>query len=427
MQKLHFAIKTSLALVLAYIIPFAMGWSQANTAVITIILIASAGNVSDSVTKGAIRVLGTVLGSIIGLGLIALFPQERMFYLISLSIVLMILIYLYYTYQGDSTVFMLSAMTIMMMFVNGPENAFLYGIDKTYMTIFGILIYTFIGIFLWPNKAKPGTINDAPKGRMFIWLDPEYFKATLQLMCVYWFSVAFWIYFNPPAGFLVVTLATLIGLLTMFSPLKPTILMILFTAGFSFSTLMYVAVLPHLIYGWELALFVFMYGFIGFYFIKPQISIFFLLGLFVLNITNEMHYNFDTFLLTLLIFYMFLIILMFFHNFPFSARPEHLFGLMKERFVKHTQALQEIQKKENKNFLDRLREQHHATQLKQTVQKMQIWHKKIDTSYFHKNSSESLLAFAQNCMAYIKQETTLQNCYNSMNTIDWNNLKMAKF
>ena len=428
MEKLKFAIKVSLSLMLAYMIPIAMGWNQPNTAAMTVMLIASAGGVSDSLSKGMLRIIGTISGAILGMTLIALFPQERMIYLLSMSILISIITYLYYAYQGDSTAFMLSAVMIMVIFLNGPENAFLYGIDRTYMTLFGILVYTTVGIFLWPVPESLKTLNDAPKGRMFIWLDPEYFKATLQLFVIFWVSVAYWIYFNPPAGFLVVMLATLLGMLTTFSPLKPSILVVLFTIGFIFATVMYVFVLPHLVYGWQLALFIFIYTFIGFYVINQKLTIFFLLGMFILGIGNEMNYNFAIFLTTLLAFYMFLIILMLFYNFPFSARPEHLFSLMKERFIKHTTAIERLKNKEQKlSWFQKMQEAYHQEHLKITTAKMQLWGSKIDTSYFKQNTSENIMAFSKVCEAYRHAQTNLKTCYNVMEQIDWQNLKVNRF
>ncbi|SFV62412.1 hypothetical protein MNB_SM-4-1775 [hydrothermal vent metagenome] len=427
-SKLRFAIKVSLSLTLSYVIPMAMGWAQPNTAAMTVMLIASAGAVSDGVSKGMIRVIGTVIGAIIGMILIALFPQERMIYLISMSLIVSMLSYLYYAYQGDSTVLMLSAMMVMMLFLNGVEDAFLYGVDRTYMTLFGILMYTFVGVFLWPVKPEKETLNDAPKGRMFVWLDPEYFKATLQLFLVFWFSVAFWIYFNPPAGFLVVMLATLLGLLTAFSPLKPSLLILLFSIGFAFAALMYTAVLPSLVYAWQLALFIFTYTFIAFYLINPKITIFFLIGMFTLGISNEMAYNFDVFLMTLLAFYMFLIILMFFYNFPFSSRPEHLFSLMKERFIKHSEALVVLEKDtKNRSFLDKFIYAYHTQQLKSSIIKMQLWGSKVDTKHFWQNTPEHIEAFSSSCLAYLKQETKLSNCYERMEKINWQCLKVNRF
>ena len=167
-NKLKFALKVSISLTLAYLIPMAMAWSQPSTAAITIMLIASAGGVGESVSKGFLRVLGTILGGVIGLTLISLFPQERLEYLIALSLVLSIFIYMYYAYQGDGSVFMLGGMTMMMMFLHGAEDAFLYGVDRTYMTVFGIVIYTVVSVFVFPiklqksEKSKENFINTKP-------------------------------------------------------------------------------------------------------------------------------------------------------------------------------------------------------------------------------------------------------------------------
>jgi len=427
-DHLKFAIKVSLSLTMAYIIPMAMGWEQASTAAVTIMLIASAGGVSNSINKGLIRVVGTVIGAVLGMILIALFPQERIIYLGSMSLFIALFTYLYYAYQGDSTVFLLSSMMIMMIFANGVDDAFIYGIDRTFMTLFGILIYTAVGVFLWPVKEKKDTINDAPKGRMFIWLDPEYFKATIQLFCVFCFSIAFWIYFNPPAGFYVVILATLLGLITTFSPIKPSLLIILFTFGFIFATFSYIFILPNLVYGWELALFIFIYTFIAFYIINQKLTIFFLMGMFTLDIENVMNYNFDVFLMTLLVFYMFLIILMLFYHFPFSSRPEHLFTLMKERFLKHSSALIKLQESDSKRSLfDKIGEIYHSEHLRITIDKMKLWGSKIDTKYFNKNSPEAIMAFSSECEKYLHNTTDIQNCYTYMKKIDWENLKMNRF
>ena len=159
-EKFKFAVKTSLAMALAYLIPFSQGWAQAQTAAITIMLIAVAGPVSESVSKGFKRVIGTVIGAIIGMTLIALFPQERLLYLISLSIFVSIALYLTRAYKGDNTVFMLMAVTMMMVFKSGEvDDVFLYGIDRTFMTIFGIALYTLISIFIWPVKSKDNTLD----------------------------------------------------------------------------------------------------------------------------------------------------------------------------------------------------------------------------------------------------------------------------
>ena len=157
-EKTKFAIKTALSLTLAYMLPMAMGWPQPQTAAITVMLIAATGLVSDSLQKGVLRVMGTVLGAVIGLSLIALFPQDRMLYLFAVSIAVSILLYLYNAYQGDSTMFMLAAVVTLMVFNGGDaDGAFLYGVDRTLLTAFGVLVYTLVASFLWPVKIQNDT------------------------------------------------------------------------------------------------------------------------------------------------------------------------------------------------------------------------------------------------------------------------------
>jgi len=401
-------------------VPMAFGWSQPSTAAMTVMLIASASGLNESISKGVIRTIGTIIGAIVGLTLIAIFPQERVLYLLSLSIILALIIYFYYAYRGDSSVFLLAAMVIMMIFLHGPQNAFLYGVDRTYMTLFGIVVYTFVGIFLWPQKKEE--LNEAesienfetPEHKSsFIFLDPDNFKATLQLLAVFWSSTLFWIYFNPPGGFLLVILATLLGLFTTFSPLKPTLLMTLLSFGFLFATAMYVFVLPNLVYAWQLALFIFIYTFIAFYFLPPKTTIFFLIGMFLLGIDNTMQYNFALFLNILLVFYLFLIILMLFHNFPFSTQPEHLYLKLKERFFKHLESLENAQTTRAKR--------HHNFHLHLIVKKMQALSKRV--------ASQELDKFSKACEEFLKKSDKEKKSIilNLNQSINWSHLEAEKF
>ncbi len=580
-EKFKFAVKTSLAMMLAYLIPFSQGWAQAQTAVITIMLIAVVGPVGDSVSKGLYRVIGTIIGAIVGMTLIALFPQDRELYLVALSLCVTFTLYLTRAYKGDNTIFMLTAVTMMMVFQNGKvDDVFLYGVDKTFMTIFGIALYTFIGVFLWPVRTKDETLSvlsslleaqsslykhrddkeetrqsdlesiqtkekhlersvvaarseeealsleqkntlllnakeinellilltyhdKADRGHpdthyianytqvdheigilfhalkeafqtgksieipekweaaiqkqnirelshidraaltatilemgklheslrqmaikfnavnspyptsftltkranpsKFNWFDPEDLKGTLITFIVFWITTLFWIWINPPAGFLVVTLATALSVITTFSPVKPSLLIIVFTFSFLFATAMYILVLPHVIYSWELALFVFTYAFTGFYFIKPMISIFFLLGMAVLGLSNPMVYNFNLFLLILFVFYLFLFVLLLFYYIPFSTKPEVLFMMLKKRFF--TLSADLLQKsnrlvKQKGTRRERMAAGYSEKQLFNTVKKMQLWASKIDTEYFETIEKKTLLSFTKNCETF---------------------------
>ncbi len=587
-DKVKFSIKVSISIALAYLIPLSQGWTQPQTAVITIIIIASASSVVESITKGMNRVIGTIIGAIIGMILISIFPQDRELYLLLLSLFVITTLYLARSFKGDMTIFLISAVTMMMVFKNGEvDGVFAYGVDRTYMTIIGIVIYTFVGIFLWPVKAKDDVIGyistlldmqsdlyqqrDAKKedrqivykkligheqlfaeivvnsndmseeiclnkkqwntlirssksinetltllsqhdkehfadnyakyidnyhsadeeilklfeaitlawtkdkeitipkewkprcqierlkelshidrasltstilemkklhkklrelaeklnamtsylpttfaldnravNSSFLWFDIEDMKGTLVSFLVFWFATLIWIFVNPPAGFLLVTLSTILSLQTTYSPVKPSILIIVFSFSFVFATLMYVSVLPNLYYSWELGLFLFVYSFIGFHLINPKLSLFFLLGIIILGIDNTMNYNFNTFLMTLFVFYFFLFILLLFYYIPFSTKPEHLFLTMKQRFFKLSWNL--LQKNNNiachkEAFGDGLAAKYSEIHLMSTVKKMQLWGKQIDMNYFDTVDQEVLFKFTKECesFAYLLQ------------------------
>ena len=557
---------------LAYLIPLSQGWTQAYTAALTVMLIAAMGSVGESVAKGVMRVLGTIIGAIIGMTLIAIFPQDRVFFLISLSIIVAIPLYLVRAYKGDPSIFMLTAITMMMVFKNGEvDDVFIFGLDKTYMTIFGIMVYTVVGVFLWPVNIEDTTTQNAlklsevqsklflernasreerekslalllekesslekstmdrgstsidmqqwhsmiynykninaclallslhdkeayadnldlyipnckvledeitllfkeialswenqqeisipeeivpeyqtdkikdlshleraslvstvqdmkklhevlrrlaiklnrihsplptffesekiPENKRFLWGDVEHLKGALVTFLIFWAATFFWVQFNPSGGFMVVALATGLSVLTTFTPIKPSMLIIVFTLSFIFAAFMYVAVLPHLHYGWELGLFIFVYSFISFHMVDPKMTIFFLLGLFTLNIMNTMYYDFGIFLLVLLVFYMFLVLLHIFYYIPFSTKPEHLFANMKNRFFKLSQEMLcggGKQEEGKRSWLGMLRANYSEAHLMSTVKKMQLWASKIDIKYFDAIDKEKLLAF----------------------------------
>ncbi len=579
-NKMKFAIKASASLVLVYLIGFAQGWSNITTAATTVMLIAAVGSLENAVMNGLLRVLGSIIGAIIGMVLIALFPQERFLYLLVLSLAVTFVFHLTRTYKGDMTVFMLTGMTMMMMFQNGnTDNVFLYGIDKAFMTLFGIAVYTLVGILIWPVSGKktefeyaqylaealknryeqrladnatqnrlhnealkaqeqllksipqiPGTMeenfsptqwrsllrdfkrldtllsllptagelaelpkpvsyylkeyeavrsqidmlfdaiikgwqhkalidipqkaelsvnfeaakdltqlqratlgslaletkklhallshianklnalhrpepthfsNDIPvKSHAFDLLDPEHLKASIITFLIFWTAVACWILFNPPGGFMIVVLATGLSIITAFTPVKPSLLIIIFTLSFLFAAAAYVGVLPHLSHATELALFLFVYGFIGFYFLPTQVSIFFLLGLVTMNIANQMYYAFDIFLLVLTMFYAFLALLLLFYYMPFSTKPERLFLLLNERFIRQSLQLTQYHFalfKGKERFWQTIAARYNKHYLLNTVEKMRLWAGQIDTGYFNDIEKEALLSYVRNC------------------------------
>jgi uncharacterized membrane protein YgaE (UPF0421/DUF939 family) len=572
-DKIKFAIKTSLSLTLAYMIPMALGWPQPQTAAITVMLIAATGALSESLQKGVLRVIGTLAGAAIGLTLIALFPQDRMLYLAALSVVIPVILYLYSAYRGDNTVFMLTLVVTLMVFNGGDaEGAFIYGIDRTLLTITGVLVYSVVGSFLWPIKVEAnteklaatvaaafarantqllappqeqspednpgadiisslealrnqyrsaggdnataqafqaewntilacyeqienillpalkvpqddvalfnqginnyrdmcdnvstlfsqlqrgwdagashtvpekisadmnyaalaqhshlevaavvsrasilaalqnwliqalGALNSLKGGRgkfermtpttnpAFIWFDRESLKTALRGVLTFWLASYIWIMFNPPGGFMFVTLCTMLVPLVSFTPANPKLLIILFTVSFAFALPAYVFLLPAMSHWLELAAFLFAYAFIGFALLPGPVTIFFLLGMFVLGIQNTMFYHFGVILLIVLMMYMVCALLIITVSFPFTSKAQLLYVDFRRRFFHHcAKVLHSNPLAPGAGLRQRL---FTAGAL---ASKQEMWGAKIDTSAFPANTPEGIQGFNHNC------------------------------
>ncbi|CAE6952509.1 hypothetical protein ACOMICROBIO_FLGHMIGD_03201 [Vibrio sp. B1FLJ16] len=607
-DKIKFAIKVSLSLTLAFLIPFAMGWPQASTAATTVMLIASTGSRRESLASGTLRVLGTLAGAVIGLLLVGLFAQDRFLYMLSVSLVVSFIFYFRNAYQQDPTLLMLTGvMTLMMSNGGDAEGAFLYGIDRAYMTVFGVVVYTLVGTFLFPvkteqnlrqlieklnqtqqalfvailqasgnshtdqdqgqeqeqemntsdsaeepeSKATQLTIDELteemfaaqnsleqrfatvsvecsdvsayikewrlavhlskqitqqlsvavhshfdlqddrkcisnfdetiaeveqlfqicqqiwdnrenvyrakefkvdydqesldsaphltkgsvitlgyllesmhqnlsrlaesiscidsvtnnvsfdielpkPKGK-FLWWDSENFKTAVKTFVTYWVAGLIWIYFNPPGGYSFVIFSTIFMSLLSFLPVHPIMLLVLFTFGFLFAVPSYVFILPQLDLGIELGLFIFIYTFIGFYLFNGPITIFYMIGLFVLGLNNQMFYHFGIMMTIMTLFYMVVFMIIFSHYFPFNSRPEHLFLTIKERYFRHTRELFATYQKQSDSVFTSLKRALHLVTLNVSAKKMKVWGSKINHKYFDQTAPEAISAFSKSC------------------------------
>ncbi|WP_394256187.1 FUSC family protein [Vibrio harveyi] len=601
-EKIKFATKVALSLTLAYLIPFAMGWPQASTAATTVMLIASTGSRRESLAKGTLRVLGTLVGAVIGLLLVGMFAQDRLLYMLSVSVVVSFIFYFRNAYQKDPTLLALTGVMVLMMSNGGDaEGAFMYGVDRAYMTIFGVVLYTLVGTFLWPTKTEQNlrqlieqlnqaqqalfnailqnfeqetalqqdvvtnveaTENDeapsptidellekvfaaqnaleqrfatvsvecsdvsaymkewqlavhfnkqitqelsvaahshfshqqdrscinnfdqatqeiqqlfkisqemwANKGAAyraqelnieynqaaladashlvkgsaltlghllklmhqslsrlaesiscidsvtnnvsfkqelpkqkskFLWWDAENFKTAVKTFTTYWVAGLIWIYFNPPGGYSFVTFSTIFMSLLSFVPVHPFMLLILFTFGFLFAVPSYVFIVPGLELGAELGLFIFIYTFIGFYLFKGPVTIFYMIGLFVLGLDNNMTYHFGILMTIMTLFYMVVFMIIFAHYFPFSSRPEHLFLTLKERYFRHVGDLFASYHQQSESSFKKLKRSLHLVTLNVSSKKLMVWGSKINHKLFDKTPPEAIGAFSKSCNA----------------------------
>jgi hypothetical protein len=504
-----------------------------------------------------------------------------MLYLFCVSLLVAFLLYLYNAYQGDSTVFMLAAVVVMMVFNGGnADGAFLFGVDRTLLTAFGVIVYTVVASLLWPVKVQDNTRslaaavstshadvfaqlissdtlevnpveelltkneqfqshfvsvrNDAEKivsyqaewdaiascfenldeilvpalqtrklargeytkhilnyhsvleniasmleeiqanwsgqteqlqlkiikldynvsslqgeshinvaavvsradlliklqdsllqlwrasnsllfdksgftaaeefrGKSsFIWLDRENFKTAIRVFVSFWIATAIWIQFNPPGGFMFVTLSTALVVLVSYTPIPPKLLYILFTLGFLLAVPAYIFLLPQMHHWAQLAAFIFTYAFIGFYVFAGPISIFFLLGLMTLGIQNTMNYNFDVILILILLFYMVCTSLVVSVHFPFTSKPQLLYISFRRRFFNTCEKMIAQGSSGGHYGKYKLLEMRLTTATALSA-KMRQWGAMIDSSYFPANPAEKISSFNLACTVLLEQ------------------------
>ncbi|MDH4007212.1 MAG: FUSC family protein [Desulfuromonadales bacterium] len=147
--------KVALAIVIAYGIALSMNWANPYWAGFAVAFV-SLATVGQSFNKAAMRMFGTLVGAVVALTLIALFPQERWMFMLSLSV-----------YVGFCTYMMcgtkqqyfwnVSGFVCVLICMSGgadPVNAFETAILRTEETGLGILVYSLVSILLWPTSSR---------------------------------------------------------------------------------------------------------------------------------------------------------------------------------------------------------------------------------------------------------------------------------
>jgi len=149
--------KTALAMVIAYAIALQMDWDNPHWAGFAVAFV-GLSTVGQSFNKAAMRMFGTLAAAFFALTLIALFPQDRWLFMLSLSI-----------YVGFCTYMMSGAKLQYFWNVCGfvcviicmgagadPVNAFQTAVVRSKETGLGVLVYTLVSMLLWPISSRSG-------------------------------------------------------------------------------------------------------------------------------------------------------------------------------------------------------------------------------------------------------------------------------
>src|SRR5499427_9758594 len=154
-DRVRAAIKTALAMVIAYGIALSMDWSHPYWAGFSVAF-CTLSTVDESINKGLLRLAGTLVGSFAALTLIALFPQDRWSFLASMSLFTGFCTFMmpgtprwYFWYVAGFSVPLLAFAGG----ANGP-NDFQTVILRTEETALGIMCYSLVWLLIWPTTTR---------------------------------------------------------------------------------------------------------------------------------------------------------------------------------------------------------------------------------------------------------------------------------
>src|SRR5262245_56252870 len=149
------AVKTALAMVLAYGVALSMDWDNAYWAGFSVAF-CSLSTLGESLNKGLLRLSGTFLGMVVTLSLIALFPQDRWLFLICMSIFTGFCTYMmfgisrwYFWYVAGFSVPLLALAG-----GTNPLKDFRTVVLRGEETALGIVSYSLVWLLLWPTSTR---------------------------------------------------------------------------------------------------------------------------------------------------------------------------------------------------------------------------------------------------------------------------------
>jgi len=157
------AIKTGIAMAISFGIALQLGWEKPSWAGMAVAMI-SLSTAGQSINKGAMRMLGTLVGLGAALTFLALFSQDRWLFMVIVSLYLGICTYML---TGKKLVYFwfVSAFVCTLISIAGgadSQNAFYTALTRAQETGLGILVYSLVSVLLWPQSSAM-RLNDVSR------------------------------------------------------------------------------------------------------------------------------------------------------------------------------------------------------------------------------------------------------------------------
>ena len=152
------AIKTALAMVITYGIALAMDWDKPFWAGFSVIF-CSLATAGESIDRGIQRVVGTLIAGVVTLALLALFPQDRWLFLLSMSAFIALCTYRLSSGSRFFFIWFAAGFTVPILAILGgglAPSTFDTVILRAEQTVLGVVVYSLVAILLWPRRGGAG-------------------------------------------------------------------------------------------------------------------------------------------------------------------------------------------------------------------------------------------------------------------------------
>ena len=151
--KFKEAFKIALAFALVYAIALKVNWLSPSWAGWSVIAIAASSS-GQSINKGILRLAGTLFACLVGLGIISIAAQERFLFMGLTAVWLFIASYMMQSSKSRSYFWFVAGYVCLVITAAGPSplGGFYVAVFRSMDTALGIIVYTLVTVFIWPNS-----------------------------------------------------------------------------------------------------------------------------------------------------------------------------------------------------------------------------------------------------------------------------------
>jgi len=152
-RKFKEAIKTGLAFAAVFGIALQAGWMNPYWAgwAVAVIALPTAG---ASIQKGMLRIVGTIPGCMAALVIHALAAQDRWLFMLLVCTWIFFTTYMMVRKEKDSYFWVMAGYVCLMILLSDLDssaNMFESAVFRVVETVMGVVVYTWISVFLWPQ------------------------------------------------------------------------------------------------------------------------------------------------------------------------------------------------------------------------------------------------------------------------------------